>query len=104
MGRCLIFIGTEGWAPGEPTENGAFGYSVAQMIVEVLRRCGDELTRENVLRQATNITDLQLPMFIPGVKIAISPSNRAPWKSARIARFDGTHWVFISGIVTADGE
>ena len=89
------------WAAGEPPDEvgAAYGYSVAQVIVEVLRRCGDELTRENVLKQATDIRDLQLPLFIPGVRINVSPNDRVPWKAARIARFDGTRWAFISGVV-----
>jgi branched-chain amino acid transport system substrate-binding protein len=69
------------------------------MIVEVLKNCGNDLSRENLLKQATNLRDLQLPMFLPGVKVNISPNDRIPWRQARMARFDGTHWVYFGDIV-----
>jgi len=94
------------WAPGYPAGEAlaVIAYAAAQMTVDVLTRCGDDLTRENVLRQATHVSDLQLPIFLPGVKIDITPENRVPWRHARMARFDGVSWVFIGGIVTAPGE
>ncbi len=90
------------WAPGESIEDSSavFAYSIAQMIVEVLKNCGEDLSRENVMKQATNINGLQLPLFIPGVKINISPTSRVAWRQARMARFDGTKWVFFGDIAT----
>ena len=87
------------WAPGEAVEESVFAYATAQMIVEVLRRCGDDLSRENLLRQATSIRDLQLPLFLDGVKINISPTSRAAWRQASMARFDGVKWVLFGDIV-----
>jgi branched-chain amino acid transport system substrate-binding protein len=89
------------WMPGETNEDPApvFAYSTAQMIVHVLTNCGDDLSRENLLKQATNVRDLQLPMFLPGVKVNISPTDRIPWRQARMARFDGSQWVFFGEIV-----
>ena len=87
------------WAPGEAVEESAFAYATAQMIVEVLKRCGDDLSRENLLRQATNIRDLQLPLVLDGVKINISPTNRAAWRQASMARLDGVKWVLFGDIV-----
>jgi branched-chain amino acid transport system substrate-binding protein len=75
-----------------------FEYSTAQMIVEVLKNCGDDLSRENLIYQATNIRGLQLPMFLPGVTINISPSARIGWKKAKIARFDGSRWLLLDEI------
>ena len=83
------------WAPKEIVEESVFAYSTAQMIVEVLKNCGDDLTRENLINQATNIRGLQLPMFLPGVTINISPSARIGWTKARMARFDGSRWVLL---------
>jgi branched-chain amino acid transport system substrate-binding protein len=90
------------WAPNEQTDDStaAFAYTVAQMMVEVLKNCGDDLTRENLLKQATNVKDLQLPLMVPGVKVNISPTNRIAWRQARMARFDGTQWVFFGDIIT----
>jgi ABC-type branched-subunit amino acid transport system substrate-binding protein len=94
------------WAPEDPPGEALaeFGYIIAQMTVELLKRCGDDLTRENLMYQATHVSDLQLPLYVPGVKINITPESRVPWKQARMARFDGTSWQFVSGIVTASGE
>jgi branched-chain amino acid transport system substrate-binding protein len=86
------------WAPNEGIENSVFEYSTAQMIVEVLKNCGDDLSRENLIYQATNIRGLQLPMFLPGVTINISPSARIGWKKARMARFDGSRWLLLDEI------
>jgi ABC-type branched-subunit amino acid transport system substrate-binding protein len=88
------------WAPGELVEESAFAYSTAQMIVEVLKRCGDDFSRENLLKQATNVRDLQLPMFLPGVKINISPTSRVAWRQASMARFDGVKWVLFGDILS----
>ena len=50
------------------------------MIVEVLKNCGEDLSRENLIKQATNINGLQLPLFIPGVTINISPTEPDCWR------------------------
>ena len=52
-----------------------WGYSQAQTMEQVLKQCGDELTRENVMRQAANLKDLQLPMLLPGIRINTSPTR-----------------------------
>jgi branched-chain amino acid transport system substrate-binding protein len=87
------------WAPEELVEDSIFAYSSAQMIVEVLKRCGDDLSRENLLKQATNIRDLQLPLFLPGVKINVSPTSRVAWRRVSMARFDGIKWVLFGDIL-----
>jgi branched-chain amino acid transport system substrate-binding protein len=94
----------EQWAPGESVADSNFAYATAQMIVEVLKRCGDDLSRENLLRQATNIRDLQLPLFLAGVKINISPTSRVAWRQASMARFDGTQWVLFGDIAAFPAE
>jgi ABC-type branched-subunit amino acid transport system substrate-binding protein len=92
------------WAPGELIEESAFAYTTAQMIVEVLKRCGDDLSRENLLKQATNIQGLQLPLFLPGLKVDVSPTSRIAWRRASMARFDGTKWVLFGDIVTMPAD
>jgi branched-chain amino acid transport system substrate-binding protein len=87
------------WAAGELVEDSIFAYATAQMIVEVLRKCGDDLSRENLLKQATNIQGLQLPLFLPGVKINISPTSRIAWRQASMARFYGSKWVLFGDIL-----
>jgi ABC-type branched-subunit amino acid transport system substrate-binding protein len=92
------------WASGELIEESAFAYTTAQMIVEVLKRCGDDLTRENLLKQATNIQDLRLPLFLPGLKVNISPTSRIAWRQASMARFDGAKWVLFGDIVAVPAD
>ena len=86
------------WATNEAIESSVFEYSTAQMIVEILKNCGDDLSRENLINQATNVRGLQLSMFLPGVTINISPSARIGWKKARMARFDGSRWLLLDEI------
>ena len=69
------------------------GYTVAQLVVEVLTRCGDDLSRENVMQQAKNLRDLQLPMVLAGITADTSPTDYQPFKKLRLHRFDGNSWV-----------
>lgn len=87
------------WAPNDDIEESVFPYTTAHIIVEVLKRCGNELSRDNLIRQATNIEGLQLPLFLPELSINITPSNRIGWRKARMARFDGTRWVLLDDVV-----
>ena len=86
------------WAPNEIIEEAVFAYSTAQMIVEVLKKCGDDLSRENLIKEATNIQGFQPSTFLPGLTINVTPSNRIGWKKARMARFDGTRWVLFDDV------
>lgn len=70
-----------------------FGYSAAQLMVHVLKQCGHELTRDNVMRQAAHLRQLQLPMLLPGITIDTSPTDYLPIEQTRLIRFDGTRWV-----------
>jgi branched-chain amino acid transport system substrate-binding protein len=70
-----------------------FGYSAAQLLVHVLRQCGDELTRDNVMRQAGHLKNVELPMLLPGIHIDTNPTDYLPIKETRLMRFDGLHWV-----------
>jgi len=75
---------------GDKTDNqNVYGPSIAATTVQVLKQCGDELTRENVMKQAANLRHLELPMLLPGITINTSPTNYAPIKQAQIRRFDG---------------
>jgi branched-chain amino acid transport system substrate-binding protein len=69
-----------------------YGYSVAQTMIQVLKQCGDDLTRENVMRQAANLHDLRLGMLLPGIAINTSPIDFAPVKQMQMERFNGQTW------------
>lgn len=68
------------------------GVLIAQTMVEVLKACGDDLTRENVLKQATSINDLQLPGLLPGIKLNTSPDNYSMLHALQLVQFDGAQW------------
>ncbi len=78
---------------GDP--NALRGYDAAMTLIQVLKQCGDDLTRDNVLRQATNLRALQLPMLLPGITVNTSPTNYFPINQVRLQRFDGVRWVRI---------
>lgn len=69
------------------------GYTEAMALVHILTACGDDLSRENIMRQATSLDHLNLPMLQPGVEISTSPADYSPVKELRLVRFDGTTWV-----------
>ncbi|HYM02360.1 MAG TPA: ABC transporter substrate-binding protein [Stellaceae bacterium] len=84
----------EYYPDGNPTEQlNAAGYWTAALMTEVLRRCGDTLTRDNVMAQVTHIEDMALPMLLPGITVSISPENYLLFKRTQLVRFDGTRWV-----------
>jgi branched-chain amino acid transport system substrate-binding protein len=69
-----------------------YGFTTAATMVHVLEQCGDDLSRENILRQALAIKDLKLPMLLPGVKINTSPDNYFLIRQFQLARFNGELW------------
>jgi branched-chain amino acid transport system substrate-binding protein len=68
-----------------------YGYALAQTLVQVLKQCGDELTRENVMKQATNLKDLELGLLLPGIKINTSQTDYYPIEQMQMSRFNGEH-------------
>jgi branched-chain amino acid transport system substrate-binding protein len=70
-----------------------FGYSAAQLMVHVLRKCGDDLTRENVMRNASALERVELPMLLPGITVNTAPDDYLPIKEMQMVRFDGRQWV-----------
>jgi branched-chain amino acid transport system substrate-binding protein len=81
--------------------NNAYAYSVAQTMVQVLKQCGDDLTRENVMKQAANLHHLALPMLLPGITVDTGPTDWYPVKQEQLARFDGTTWVRFGQVVAS---
>jgi branched-chain amino acid transport system substrate-binding protein len=73
----------------------AAGYSFAQTLEQVLRQCGDDLSRENIMRQATSLHDFRLPMLLPGSLINTSPTDYQVITYMKLQRFNGTSWDFL---------
>ena len=74
-----------------------YGYTVAQLMVQVLKQAGDDLTRANVMKQAANL-DLTLPMLLPGVNIKTTPDDFFPIEREQLGRFDGKTWVLFGKV------
>ena len=85
------------WYPeGNPIDgSNQTGYGSAQFTAIILKNCGDELTRENVLKQATNLTDISLPLLLPGITLSITPTDYSTFSTFRLAKFDGKTWKFF---------
>jgi branched-chain amino acid transport system substrate-binding protein len=77
-----------------------YGMSAAQTLVQVLKQCGDDLTRENVMRQAENLKDLEIPTLLPGIRINTSPTDFYPIEQVQLIRFDGKTWVRFGELLT----
>lgn len=70
----------------------AYGYMQATLLVHMLKACGDNLTRENIMKQATSLKNLELPMLLPGIKINTSADDYFIIEQLQMARFDGKEW------------
>jgi branched-chain amino acid transport system substrate-binding protein len=77
------------------------GYIISQGIVDALKRCGDDLTRENLLKQATNMKGKHFKMMLPGIELSTSPEDYTPYQSLRMAKFDGTSWKLLDEPATS---
>ena len=71
-------------------------------VTLALKKCGDELTRTNLIRQATSLHGERLPMMLPGVTISTKPDDYTPFRTLRIATFDGVSWALVGDPLTAD--
>ena len=83
-------------------QNNVYGYAVAQTLVQVLKQCGDDLTRENVMRQAANLKDLSVDVLLPGIKINTSPDDFFPIEQMQLMKFDGATWHLFGDVITGE--
>ena len=79
-----------------------YGYAAAQTLVQVLKQSGDELTRENVMRQAANLKDLEMAGMLPAIRINTSPADFYPIKQVQLMRFDGKTWVRFGELMSVE--
>ena len=92
MREYLTFLKT--YLPTSDANDAALvaGYNSAMILTQVLKQCGHDFTRENVLRQATNIKNMTLPMLLPGIEVDTGPADYLPYQAVRMQRFDGESW------------
>ncbi|HVM78764.1 MAG TPA: ABC transporter substrate-binding protein [Stellaceae bacterium] len=77
-----------------------YGYSVAQTLVQVLKQCGNDLSRENIMKQAASLKNFAPPMLLPGITVNTSPTDFSPIKQMQLEEFDGKIWVLIGDVLT----
>jgi ABC-type branched-subunit amino acid transport system substrate-binding protein len=82
-------------------QSNGFGYNVAILMTQVLKQCGNDLSRENIMRQAANVKNFELPLLLPGIKINTSPTDFAPIEQEQLAKFDGEKWALFGEIIEA---
>lgn len=79
------------------------GYINAFTITHVLRKCGDDLTRENILKQATSLQKIQAPMLLPGILLSNSSTDYGAFHAMQLCQFDGKRWVAVGDMIDTDG-
>jgi len=77
-----------------------YGMMAAMTMTQVLKQCGDDLSRENIMKQAANLKDLEMPMLLPGIKINTSPDNFSPIKQMQLQRFNGKTWELFGDVLS----
>jgi ABC-type branched-subunit amino acid transport system substrate-binding protein len=78
------------------------GYGVAQTLIQVLKQCGDNLTRENIMKQAASLKDFRTEVMLPGIKINTGPDDFAPISQLQLMRFRGERWNLFGDVISAD--
>jgi branched-chain amino acid transport system substrate-binding protein len=94
------------YMPAADTADGGyvFAYGASKAMLQVLKQCAGDFTRENIMKQATNLHDLELPTLLPGIKLNTSPTNYHPIRQMQLAKFDGTGWVRFGDVITGTGN
>jgi branched-chain amino acid transport system substrate-binding protein len=88
---------------GDKLDGGTIvGYSVATTLVQALKQCGDDLTRENVMKQAASLKDFRVDTLLPGIKINTSPTDFAPISQLQLMKFKGEKWELFGDVISGD--
>ena len=102
MKKFMAFI--DKYMPGAniADTNVVYGYTAAQTMVQVLKQAGDNLTRENVMKQAASLKDFESDTLIPGIKVNTSPTDYAPIEQLQMMQFKGGKWEMFGDIISAE--
>jgi branched-chain amino acid transport system substrate-binding protein len=84
--------------------NLVFAYGISKAMLQVLKQCEGNFTRENIIKQADNLHDLELPTLLPGIKVNTSPTNYHPIRQMQLEKFDGTTWVRFGDLIAGAGN
>ena len=102
MKKFMTFV--DKYMPGANISdaNLVYGYAAAQTMAQVLKQCGDNLTRENVMKQAASLKDFEPDTLITGIKINTTPTDFAPIEQLRLIKFKGEAWELFGDIISAE--
>ncbi|MEO7056319.1 MAG: ABC transporter substrate-binding protein [Caldimonas sp.] len=90
---------------GDPKDaSNLYAYITAQLMVQILKQCGNDLTRENVMKQAANLKGVKLPLLLPGMTVDTSPTDYFPIQQGQLARFTGTLWQGFGELLSTDAR
>ena len=78
-----------------------YGYNIGFAVVQILKQCGDDLTRENIMKQASHL-DMELPMLLPGIRLKTTPEDLRPIKQMRLVRFNGERYVLFGDVLASE--
>ena len=78
-----------------------FAYNAAILMVQVLKQCGNDLSRENIMKQAANLKNVELPLLLPGIKVNTGPNDFAPIEQEQLAKFNGEKWELFGDLFEA---
>ncbi len=102
MKQFLDFMAKD-FPEGNKLDGGTIvGYSVAKTLVQVLKQCGDDLTRANVMKQAANLKNFKVDTLLPGITINTSPTDFAPISQLQLMRFKGERWELFGDVISGD--
>ena len=82
-------------------QSNAFAYNVAMLMAQVLKQCGNDLSRENIMKQAANVKNFEMALLLPGIKVNTSPTDFAPIEQEQLAKFDGERWALFGEMYDA---
>jgi branched-chain amino acid transport system substrate-binding protein len=99
----LAFMNSHGLSGSIADSQALISYLYAQTMVEVLKMCGDNLTRENVMKQAASLHNLKLPLLLPGIALNTSADDFDPIKQMQLEKFDGTTWKLFGDVMSGSG-
>jgi branched-chain amino acid transport system substrate-binding protein len=75
------------------------GYTVAQIMALVLKNCGEDISRDNIIKQTKRLDGIEMPLLLPGIKVYVDPNNVTPIRQIQMARFDGKSWVLFGDVL-----
>ena len=94
------------YMPGADQTDGSYiaAYGLCKTMLQVLKQCNGDFSRDNIMKQATNLHDVENPVLLPGIKINTSPTNYHPITAMQLEKWDGKTWVLFGNVIQGAGS